>query len=961
ISDLFCCCSGVIYLKNMVTQHWSEGDNANTEGPTSNIPEEDKQFIRDHIVEAIIQSPERLRVQLTTCIHHMIKHDYPARWTAIVDKIGFYLQSDNSGCWLGILLCLYQLVKNYEYKKPEERQPLVAAMQIFMPMLKDRFIQLLPDQSSDSALVQKQIFKILYALFQYNLPLELINRQILTDWMDILKTVVDRDVPPEALQVDEDERPELPWWKCKKWALHILARLFERYGSPGNTTKEYTEFAELFLKGYAVAAQQVLLKVLYQYKEKQYVAPRVLQQTLNYINQGIAHAVTWKNLKPHIQGIIQDVVFPLMCYTDSDEELWQEDPYEYIRMKFDVFEDFISPSTAAQTLLFTACNKRKEVLQKSMGFCYQILTDPACDPRKKDGALHMIGSLAEILLKRKIYKDQMEFMLQNHVFPLFRSELGYMRARACWVLHYFCEVKFKIDQNLQTALELTRQCLINDNEMPVKVEAAIALQVLISNQEKAKDYITPHIRPVMQALLHIVRVTENDDLTNVIQKMICEYSEEVTPIAVEMTQHLALTFNQVIQTGPDEEGGDDKAVTAMGILNTIDTLLSVVEDHKEIIQQLEGICLQVIGTVLQQHVLEFYEEILSLAHSLTCQQVSPQMWQLLPLVYEVFQQDGFDYFTDMMPLLHNYVTVDTDTLLSDTKYLEIIYSMCKKVVPLFVTTALERLIREVKTSELRTMCLQVAIAALYYSPPLLLSALENLRFPNNTEPVTNHFISQWLKDIDCFLGLHDRKMSVLGLCALMDLDQRPQAVNQVAGQLLPAAILLFNGLKRAYACRAEHEKEDDDEEEDGEEEEENVELGSDEDDIDDEGQEYLEMLAKQAGEDGDDEDWEEDDAEETALESYTTSVDDEDNLVDEYQIFKAIIQNVQARDPAWYQALTQCLDEEQRKQLQDIATLADQRRAAHESKMIEKHGGYKFADPVVPSNFNFGGSAPGMN
>lgn len=43
--------------------------------------------------------------------------------------------------------------------------------------------------------------------------------------------------------------------------------------------------------------------------------------------------------------------------------------------------------------------------------------------------------------------------------------------------------------------------------------------------------------------------------------------------------------------------------------------------------------------------LEFYEEIFSLAHSLTCQQVSPQMWQLLPLVFEVFQQDGFDYFT----------------------------------------------------------------------------------------------------------------------------------------------------------------------------------------------------------------------------------------------------------------------------------------------------------------------------
>lgn len=37
----------------------------------------------------------------------------------------------------------------------------------------------------------------LFSLFsQYNLPLELINRQNLTEWMEILKTVVDRDVPP---------------------------------------------------------------------------------------------------------------------------------------------------------------------------------------------------------------------------------------------------------------------------------------------------------------------------------------------------------------------------------------------------------------------------------------------------------------------------------------------------------------------------------------------------------------------------------------------------------------------------------------------------------------------------------------------------------------------------------------------------------------------------------------------
>lgn len=52
--------------------------------------------------------------QLTMCLRAIIKHDFPGRWTAVVDKIGLYLQSQNSGSWYGSLLALYQLVKTYE-------------------------------------------------------------------------------------------------------------------------------------------------------------------------------------------------------------------------------------------------------------------------------------------------------------------------------------------------------------------------------------------------------------------------------------------------------------------------------------------------------------------------------------------------------------------------------------------------------------------------------------------------------------------------------------------------------------------------------------------------------------------------------------------------------------------------------------------------------------------------------
>ncbi|MBN3321976.1 IPO8 protein, partial [Atractosteus spatula] len=1257
--------AAAIYLKNMVSQYWQD-----REPPAGelmfpfNIHENDRQQIRDNIVEGIIQSPESVSwaerfcvpfdlpvlavarrsgpvaglswgcfhtgltscpllagcrvlipgvflrmAQLTVCLRAIIKHDFPGRWTAIVDKIGMYLQSQNSASWYGSLLALYQLVKTYEYKKAEERDPLLAAMQLFLPRIQQQISQLLPDSTVFSVLIQKQILKIFHALVQYSLPLRLLNNAVMTQWMEILRAVLDRDVPPETLEVDEDDRPELVWWKCKKWALHIVARLFERYGSPGSVTKEYFEFADFFLKTYAVGIQQVLLKTVDQYRQKQYITPHVLQQALAYLNQGVSHSLTWKQMKPHMQAINQEVIFPLMCYKDEDEKLWQEDPYEYIRMKFSECSSGLgflllfngacvrrprpsSHRSAEPSLLGSQEEERGEcpfepaapdspppvwhgfgnVQRVTLNYVYipgapgaecGDSAGPAVASLRpsglvgKDGALHVIGSLADLLLKKRAYKDQMELLLQSYVFPLLNSSLGYLRARSCWVLHCFSPLKFHNELNLRNAVELVKQNLVADKEMPVKVEAAIALQALVSNQEQepfptvlvpisllAKVYIRPFIRPVMQELLHVVKETENDDLTTVIQKMICEYSEEVAIIAIDMTQNLGLhvncrriarfarqseilkgsitfsaamcaarklklpsaagvclesalaeIFSKVLQSDEYEES-EDKTVMALGILSTIDTILSVMEDHKEITQQLEGICLQVIGLVLQKPIIEFYEEILSLAFGLTCQTISPQMWNLLGVLYNVFQQDCFDYFTDMMPLLHNYVTVDTGMLLSDPKHLEVIYTMCKKVltgdtgedaechaaklleviilqcrgrgidqcVPLFVEAVLERLTRGVKSTELRTMCLQVAIAALYYNPALLVHTLENLRFPHSPEPITAQFINQWMNDTDCFLGLHDRKMCIIGLSVLMELPGRPAAVQAVAAQIVPSILLLFLGLKHVYASRVLAKQEALTRGSAAEEEENDLRLSwrteqtrglagegrqagkggytpvaadsslvtgpaagtrlllylstlllllacsvptstlltCNQGPVESVPEECVECLSvegllvpgvvalswvgkevpiskgqPQTGtvgiahsgvrqglgqrnrmqeqpsapggrrdqeeeededEDDDDDYWDEDGLEGTPLEEYGTPLD-YDNGEDEYQFFTSALLRIQSADAAWYQSLVSPLSDDQKKQLQEIYSLAQQRRSAGKGQWVRRENG----------------------
>ena len=34
------------------------------------------------------------------------------------------------------------------------------------------------------------------------------------------------------------------------------------------------------------------------------------------------------------QDILKQIVFPFMCFTDQDQEMWDNDPHEYIRLKF---------------------------------------------------------------------------------------------------------------------------------------------------------------------------------------------------------------------------------------------------------------------------------------------------------------------------------------------------------------------------------------------------------------------------------------------------------------------------------------------------------------------------------------------------------------------------------------------------------------------------------------------------
>ncbi|VDM21327.1 unnamed protein product, partial [Wuchereria bancrofti] len=269
--------AAVIYLKNVINRHWVMDED---DKQSFTLSEQDKHLIRELIIDAIVASPEAVRVQLCTTVGIITRHDFPKNWPYLPQKVAVLLHSVDGPSWLGALLVIRRLVKLYEYRRVKEKKPLVETMGLLMPMLLERLITLMPDASQESCLLQKLILKIFYGLVQFSLNLEMFTGQSLAQWLEQFRLIIGRTVPEEVNTVDEDDRERTVWWKCKKWASAIVERIFERYGSPGQVQLNYSEFAENYMAHFAIPILNTCLQVLDGYRNGNYVSSRVLHSLL---------------------------------------------------------------------------------------------------------------------------------------------------------------------------------------------------------------------------------------------------------------------------------------------------------------------------------------------------------------------------------------------------------------------------------------------------------------------------------------------------------------------------------------------------------------------------------------------------------------------------------------------------------------------------------------------------------
>ncbi|XP_042481836.1 importin beta-like SAD2 [Macadamia integrifolia] len=967
-----------IHFKNFVAKNWSPHE----PDEQQKILPSDKDMARQNILVFVTQVPPLLRAQLGECLKTIIHADYPEQWPSLLQWVKHNLQQDQQV--YGALFVLRILARKYEFKSDEERTPVYLIVEETFPHLLNIFNRLvqIPNPSLEVADLIKLISKIFWSSIYLEIPKQLLDSDVFNAWMILFLNILERPVPLEGQPVDPELRKSWGWWKVKKWTVHILNRLYTRFGDVKLHKPENRAFAQMFQKNYAGKILECHLNLLNMVRVGGYLPDRVTNLILQYLSSSISKNSMYQLLQPRLDVLLFEIIFPLMCFNDNDQKLWDEDPHEYVRKGYDIIEDLYSPRTAAMDFVSEMVRKRgKENLQKFIQFIVEIFRRYDESPaeykpfRQKDGALLAIGALCDKLKQTEPYKFELERMLVQHVFPEFSSPAGHLRAKAAWVAGQYAHINFADQNNFHKALHSVVSGL-RDPELPVRVDSVFALRSFV---EACKDL--SEIRPILPQLLDeffkLMNEVENEDLVFSLETIVDKFGEEMAPYALGLCQNLAAAFWKCMNTADaDDEADDPGALAAVGCLRAISTILESVSRLPHLFVQVEPTLSPIMRRMLTTDGQEVFEEILEIVSYMTffSPTISLEMWSLWPLMMEALTDWAIDFFPNILVPLDNYISrstehfltckdpdyqqslwnvlssIMTDKNMEDNdiepapKLIEVVFQNCKGQVDQWVEPYLritiERL-RRAEKSYLKCLLMQVVADALYYNATLTLGILQKLGVATEVFNLWFQMLQQVKKSgvrVN-FKREHDKKVCCLGLTSLLALPAA-QLPGEALEPIFKATLDLLVAYKDQVAEAAKDEEGDDDDMDGFQTDDEEVddgsdkEMGDDAEDGDEADSARLQKLASQAkafrpNDDDDDDDSDDEYSDDEELQS---PIDE----VDPFIFFVDTVKGIQATDLGQFQNLMQRLDFHYQALASGIAQHADQRRAEIEKEKLEK-------------------------
>ncbi|CEP24908.1 SMX1 [Cyberlindnera jadinii] len=633
--------SAAVFFKNRVAIYW----NSNS---SSSILEPEREQIKVKLIESLIKAhnDNHIRPQLSTSVKLILDK---GEWVLNEQILSLLNSTSNQVHVYTGLLLLLEVVRSLKYTTTDQsRAPLNLYVDQTFPILEKLAPELINRDDYQSGEMLYFILKIFKFVTLMGMPYYLANTNNLSNWISIHLMVVQKPTPQSVLELDPSDRVLDRRVKCNKWGFGNLQRFYYKFATPKSQFAT-PEFVDFFTKNYAPEILKVYFGVVEKWGSGTWVSEPALYNLITFIERCIIYD-SWSLIQPHFTTLLRHLLFPCLCQRDL--ELYETDPEEYIRRFFDINRETSTADVAAVDVLFVIAHHRFEEVNNILTLLNDIFNKFTEDQSlenalKAEGGLRILGSISPSLYREESpLKPQVDQIIDGFIVPLLTGKYEFLRARACETISLF-DYKYNDKNVLSRVFQGVFENFKNNESLPIQIEAANALKVLIADP-LVSDAIRAEVPQIVQKLMSLSKEFELDMLSEIMEYFVEFFPDELQPFAREMGQSLCQQFVQIAteiieitNSGGTNDAITDKEYQGIAVINTMITMAVTIPKV-----DFDEVFFPAIEFVVQNAAINFLAEAMELLDSLILnkKQVTQQAWAMFQQILESFGTYAGEYF-----------------------------------------------------------------------------------------------------------------------------------------------------------------------------------------------------------------------------------------------------------------------------------------------------------------------------
>ena len=633
-----------IQLKNYINSNWKYGHNEEQNkylcfdnDKIIVISDEDKNFIRNNILEGMVYVVEKENVkvlkQFCQCVKKIIKLDYLNIWNKIYDEFLIKcLNTQNQKVIYAGILLLYQLSKLFQFEDAEKQKIYNEILIKINEKLLFFIDQCKQIQNNVEAMVIYKLVKIFFKSFQGEIP-ELLKREdVFSQWSKyiilIIRTQINQDYVMDKKNI---------FWKLKRACFQCITRILQKYANLEIKEKDKSNFQKLLEATYIPEYLETFTIIYKNYNNNQNYIDDYGKSCIYSFYTFLLGKKQYKkdivNLFLYNNDLIGEMIKDAFI-TKEDLEMWATDPKNYIAQKSQELNYFTTKRYRVSKLLkdllcyrekknYICYNKIFEIIINTMIkdmanlqeeeniIKTQLIKDPEderyiMNPNNiphcllKEGIIYLLKDNAEIIGKN----SDAETLIEKYIFPNMFSPCGLLREQSCHLIEKFSPFLLKNNELLEKIIRKLCDLMENDPQLAVKLYASLAIGSLFEKDVTIK-LLKGNIQNVLKINLKLMEETDTEEIMDNLTQIVKNFTQESQQYIVQLSEYLIKYLEKILSKDEDEKEAMNNYSIESNIITTFCYFIEYFINDKNIYPNIE----KYIDQLLQYCFKNIYEKL----------------------------------------------------------------------------------------------------------------------------------------------------------------------------------------------------------------------------------------------------------------------------------------------------------------------------------------------------------------